>query len=215
MPLDFCHPNTPHRKLKMPEWFVSSLMMDRALDAVVRRAKNLDRKHDIPYLAGYSRDGKTIYIDRHMPPSFRYGGREINTDRYLILHEEVEKTLIDQLNLHYLHAHQIASRAEQAAVRAAGIRWKDYDDFMQKNVKHIGDERLTKVPADLDLKPYRDEHVNDLVQRMLDCIARGAGPSGLGAEQVQAAVAKHMPHLKQPKAKAKAKAKPKAPGKKR
>src|SRR5262249_34065055 len=52
MPLDFCHPNTPHRKLRMPEWFVSSLMMDRALDAVVRRAMRLDRKHDIPYLAG-------------------------------------------------------------------------------------------------------------------------------------------------------------------
>jgi hypothetical protein len=52
MPLHFCHPNTPHRKLRMPEWFVSSLMMDRALDAIVRRAKTLDRKHDIPYLAG-------------------------------------------------------------------------------------------------------------------------------------------------------------------
>ena len=84
----------------MPEWFVSSLMMDRALDAVVRRAKKtLDRKHDVPYLAGYSTDGKTIYIDRHMPSSFRCDGRDINTDRYLILHEEVEKTLIDQLNL--------------------------------------------------------------------------------------------------------------------
>jgi hypothetical protein len=211
MPLDFCHPNTPHKKLKMPEWFVSSLMMDRALDAVVRRVKNLDRKHDIPYLAGYSKDGKIIYIDRHMPSSFRYAGREINTDRYLILHEEVEKTLIDQLNLHYLHAHQIASRAEQAAVRAAGIGWKDYDNFMQKNVKHIGDERLTKVPADLDLKPYRDEHDDELVQRMLDCIARGEGPPGVKAEHVQAAVARHMPHLKQPKAKAK----PKARGKKR
>ena len=117
MPLHFCHPNTPHRKLGIPEWFVSNLMMDRALDAVVRRAKTLDRKHDIPYLAGYSKDGKTIYIDRHMPSSFRYDGRDINTDRYLILHEEVEKTLIDQLNLHYLHAHQIATRAEQAAVR--------------------------------------------------------------------------------------------------
>jgi len=45
MPLHFCHPNTPHRKLRMPEWFVSSLMMDRALDAVVRRVKKLDRKH--------------------------------------------------------------------------------------------------------------------------------------------------------------------------
>ena len=109
MPLHFCHPNTPHKKLKMPEWYVSSLMMDRALDAIVRRAKKLDRAHDIPYLAGYSRDGKTIYIDRHMPKMMKYNGREIDTDRYLILHEEVEKTLIDQLNLHYLHAHQIAN----------------------------------------------------------------------------------------------------------
>ena len=58
-------------------------MVDRALDAVVRRAKTLDRKHDIPYLAGYSKDGKTIYIDRHMPSSFRYEGRDINTDRYI------------------------------------------------------------------------------------------------------------------------------------
>jgi len=201
MPLHFCHPNTPHKKLKMPEWFVSSLMMDRALDAVVRRVKKLDRKHDIPYLAGYSKDGKTIYIDRHMPQSFRFAGRDINTDRYLILHEEVEKTLIDQLNLHYLHAHQIATRAEQAAVRAAGVSWRAYDRFMQKNVKHIGDERLTKVPADLDLKPYRDEHDYDLVKRMLACIARGDAPTGVKVEQVKAAIARHMPQLKKRMAK--------------
>jgi hypothetical protein len=203
MPLHFCHPNTPHKKLKMPEWYISTLMMDRALDAIVRRVKKLDRQHDIPYLAGYSNDGKTIYIDRHMPSSFRYRGRDINTDRYLILHEEVEKTLIDQLNLHYQHAHQIASRAEQAAVRAAGINWRDYDRFMQKNVKRIGDERLSKVPADLDLKPYRDEHDSDLVQRMLDSIARGEGPPGIKTEHLQTAVARHMPHLKIEKLRAK------------
>jgi hypothetical protein len=212
MPLHFCHPNTPHKKLKMPEWFVSTLMMDRALDAVVRRVKSLDRKHDIPYLAGYSKDGKIIYIDRHMPQTLRYEGREINTDRYLILHEEVEKTLIDQLNLHYLHAHQIASRAEQSAVRAAGIRWRDYDRFMQANVKHIGDERLTKVPADLDLKPYRDEHDYDLVQRMLDCIKRGVHPAEVDGEQVKRAIAKHMPNLGD-RRKAKSKTKAKAKGK--
>jgi hypothetical protein len=207
MPLHFCHPNTPHKKLKLPEWYISTLMMDRALDAVVRRVKKLDRNHDIPYLAGYSNDGKIIYIDRHMPKSFRYQGREIDTDRYLILHEEVEKTLIDQLNLHYLHAHQIASRAEQAAVRAAGVNWRDYDRFMQKNVKHIGDERLTRVPADLDLKPYRDEHDYDLVQRMLDNIAKGQAPKGIKAEQVHAAVARHMPHLAKTKPTAKSRAK--------
>jgi hypothetical protein len=101
-----------------------------------------------------------------MPPSFRYRGRTIETDRFLVLHEEVEKTLIDRLGLHYLHAHQIATRAEQAAVRAAGVSWRAYDRFMQKNVKRAGDERLTRVPADLDTKPYRDEHDVDLLRRM-------------------------------------------------
>src|SRR3984893_6513453 len=163
-------------------------MMDRALEAVVRRVKNLDRKHDIPYLAGYSRDGKTIYIDRHMPPSFRYRGRDIDTDRFLILHEEVEKTLIDQLGLHYLHAHQIATRAEQAAVRAAGISWRAYDRFMQKYVKLDGQERLTKVPADLDTKPYRDEHDLDLLRRMMVAIERGHIPSARGKAAVRKAV---------------------------
>src|SRR5256714_262663 len=197
MPLHFCHPNTPHKKLKMPEWFVSSLMMDRALDAIVRRAKKLDRAHDIPYLAGYSVDGKTIYIDRHMPKAMKYQGQEIDTDRYLILHEEVEKTLIDQLNLHYLHAHQIATRAEQAAVRAAGVKWRDYDRFMQKNVKHVGDERLEKVPADLDLKPYRDEHDYDLLRRMEACVASEAKrlPRGVKSKDVRRAIQHLEGHL--------------------
>src|SRR5262245_19030303 len=195
MPLHYCHLTAPHKKLRVPEWYVSGLMMERALDAVVRRVKNLDREHDIPYLAGYSRDGKTIYIDRHMPKSFRFRGRVIETDRFLILHEEVEKTLIDQLSLHYLHAHQIATRAEQAAVRAAGIRWQDYGRFMQKYVKRIGDERLTKVPADLDLKPYRDEHDEDLVQRMLASIARGQAPRGVTANHIEHSVGRYMPQL--------------------
>ncbi len=176
MPLHLCLPSAPHQILLLPESYVSSLMMDRALDAIARRVKKFDRKHDIPYLAGYSNDGKTIYIDRHMPTHFKLRGRVVDTDRFLILDEEVEKTLIDQLGLHYLHAHQIATRAEQAAVRAAGIRWRDYDAFMQKNVKRIGDERLSKVPADLDLKPYRDEHDEDLLRRMMAAVDRAAIP---------------------------------------
>ena len=187
MPLDLCHPSAPHKKLKLPEWYVSGLMMDRALDAICRRVKHFDRGHDIPYLAGYSKDGKTIYIDRHMPRTWKFHGRTIDTDRFLVLHEEVEKTLIDQLGLHYLHAHQIATRAEQAAVRAAGVNWRDYDRFMQKYVKQIGDERLTKVPDDLDTKPYRDEHDDDLLQRMLECIDKGQVPKGFRRDQLRVA----------------------------
>jgi hypothetical protein len=101
MPLHYCHPSAPHKKLNVPEWYVSDLMLERALDAIIRRLRRLDRDHDIPYLAGYSMDGTIIYIDRHMPMSFKNKGRTIETDRFLIRHEEVEKTMIDRLNLHY------------------------------------------------------------------------------------------------------------------
>ena len=188
MPLDLCHPTAPHKKLRLPEWYVSSLMMDRALDAICRRVKKFDRKHDIPYLAGYSLDGKTIYIDRHMPQNFKFRGRIVDTDRFLVLHEEVEKTLIDQLGLHYLHAHQIATRAEEAAVRAAGVEWRAYDRFMQRHVKSIGDERLKKVPKDLDLKPYRDEHDDDLLRRMLASVKAGRAPKGIHVQDLAEAI---------------------------
>ena len=128
--------------------------------------QKVDRRHDIPYLAGYSKNGKTIYIDRNMPKSFRFRGRRIRIDRFLILHEAVEKTLMDHLGLRYLHAHQIATRAEQAAVRASGVSWYAYDRFMRMRVKSIGDERVSKVPRDLDLKPYQDERDDKLLRRM-------------------------------------------------
>src|SRR5260370_3553326 len=166
MPGNCCHPIGAHKRLRLPDTYVSSLMLDRALDAIARRIGSIDRSHDIPYLAGYSTDGKRIYIDRHLPRSFAYKGRMIEVDRYLLLHEEVEKTLIDQLGLHYQHAHQIATRAEEAAVRADGVSWRAYDQFMQRYVKQMGDERLTRLPADLDLKPYRDEHDFELMRRM-------------------------------------------------
>jgi hypothetical protein len=196
MPAQGCHPIAPHKKLHIPDWYVSSLMLDRALDAILRRVKKLDRTHDVPYLAGYSQDGQTIYIDRHLPPIMNYKGRKVDVDRYLIMHEEVEKTLIDQLGLHYLHAHQIATRAEEAAVRAEGILWRDYDRFMQKYVKHIGDERLQKVPADLDLKPYRDEHDFELIQRMQKGLAKGGLRKGEDATALRKAVAQYAASMK-------------------
>jgi len=88
----------------------------------------------------------------------------------------VEKTLIDELGLHYQHAHQIALRAEEAAVNADRISWTAYDRFMQRYIKGIGDERLEKVPADLDEKPYRDEHDRELLKRMKRAIASGKLP---------------------------------------
>ncbi|MCX5662330.1 MAG: hypothetical protein NTW19_21835 [Planctomycetota bacterium] len=159
------HKSKHHHRVPANDTLMSGLMLEHAVAAILKRVK-LDRGHDIPYLAGYSLDGKTIYIDRHIEPSFVCRGRRYHTDKFLVLHEAVEKTLLMQLGLHYQHAHQIALRAEQAAVRAHGIPWRDYDRFMQKFIKEAGDEELTKLPKDLDIKPYRDEHDSDLLKRM-------------------------------------------------
>jgi hypothetical protein len=136
---------------------VSEPALLHVVAALQQRLPRIDRRHDSPYLAGYSRDGRTVYIDRHMPKSFVCRGRRVLTDRFLLTHEIVEKALLDQLRPHYLHAHQVALRIEQAAVRAAGVEWRDYNRFTKENEKEIGSERLRRAPRELDLTPYRDE----------------------------------------------------------
>jgi hypothetical protein len=80
-----------------------------------------DRKHDIPYrrlqLGQQDRP-----IDRHVPLSFKFRGRTVGRTVSCPARGGRED-LIDRLGLHYLHAHQIATR-EQAAVRAAGVSWR-------------------------------------------------------------------------------------------
>jgi hypothetical protein len=68
---------------------------------------------------------------------------------------------------------------------------------MQKHVKSIGDERLTKVPSDLDLKPYRDEHDFDLLKRMHEAVEKGEIPKGIDRARVRRALDRHAPELKQ------------------
>src|SRR5262245_13537197 len=81
------------------------------IKAVRRRVRLVRRTNDSPYVAGYSVDGHTVYIDRHVPRSFRWLMKTVRVDQFLLMHEIVEKALLDELRLHYIHAHQIAVRA--------------------------------------------------------------------------------------------------------
>lgn len=81
------------KRIQRDDTLVSAEMLERAVKDILSRA-TLDRTWDIPYLAGYSRDGKTIYIDRHLPVSFKSGSRVIYTDKFLILLEALEKAVI-------------------------------------------------------------------------------------------------------------------------
>lgn len=145
---------------------VNHKMLCRSVDEILTRVR-LDCDHDIPYLAGYSVDRSKIYIDRHLGKVFvDHLGNHHEVDRFLILHEATEKAMIDCWSLQYQHAHQIALRAEEAAVRAAGIEWRDYDRFMQQWIKRADSGKITKVPRNLDLTPYLDENDNELIKVM-------------------------------------------------
>jgi hypothetical protein len=138
-----------------------------AMRAIGRRVRVVSRSYDVPYIAGYSVDGRTVFIDRHLPKSFRWSTKTIRVDPFLLTHEIVEKALLDELRLHYLHAHQIAQRAERDAVKAAGVPWFIYQRFMKKYEKPIEEEKLIRVPPGLDLTPYEDEKDFALLRRLV------------------------------------------------
>jgi hypothetical protein len=138
-----------------------------AVRAIGRRVRVVNRDYDIPYIAGYSEDGDTVYIDRHLPRTLRLWTRTVRVEPFILTHEIVEKALLDELRLHYLHAHQLALRAERDAVKAAGVSWWAYQDFIKKHEKAIEEEKIQNVPGDLDLTPYRDEKDFALLQRMV------------------------------------------------
>ena len=143
-----------------------SVLLD-VIHAIKRRVRIINRSYDIPYIAGYSVDGRTVFIDRHLPKSFRWLTKIVRVDPLLLVHEIVEKALLDELRLHYLHAHQIALRAERDAVRATGVPWLIYQRFMKKYESPIQEEKLIRVPPQLDLTPYRDEKDFALLRRLV------------------------------------------------
>src|SRR6266511_4375602 len=93
--------------------------------------------------------------------------KSVRVEPFPVTHEMVEKTLLDELRLHYLHAHQFAVRAERDAVKAAGVSWWAYQRFMKRHEKPIEEEKLVKVPSSLDVTPYRDEKDFALLHRLV------------------------------------------------
>ena len=154
-----------NKNLQPLTWKWSNEVLDKAVNAIVETV-NYNHDFDIPYLAGYDTTGKIVYIDSDMPEKEEIKGKEYNFKRFLILHEVVEKALIDQLQLEYVLAHQIALRIEFEAVKAAGLSWPAYNDFTMKYVKEDSFKKIIVCPRDLDLAPYEDEKDYHLIEKI-------------------------------------------------
>ena len=124
-------------------------------------AEKLNTKYDVPYLAGYSKDGTTIYIDRRLP---RYFGK-VDLYKYLAVHEISEKVLEDELGLKYQQSHKIATKIEREYLEHDGHDWKAYCAFLAPHIKSVA-KNFTHLPPDLDLEPYIDSKDEKLLASM-------------------------------------------------
>lgn len=125
----------------------------------------VDTDHDIPYAAGYSLDGHTIFIDRAVPQFLKvksFGSKtkliELDIWKCFAVHEAVEKSLEDDpYNWKYKFSHQVALRAERAYVQSMGADWNDYNDKTLEIVDEIyARGKFPNIPANLDPAPYLD-----------------------------------------------------------
>jgi hypothetical protein len=136
----------------------NKFMLDRKFLSLFTRTVKIDHTHDIPYLGGYSKDGGTIYLDRHLPLEMRLGNKIVDITPFLVHHEAAEKSLMTAYNMDYSVAHKIASAVEHEIVRFHDVDVDEYEKEIRKYIKPIEHEKLIKVPIDLDIIPYEDSH---------------------------------------------------------
>jgi hypothetical protein len=161
-------PNDPN------DWLWSDQELDLA-EAYLEREVTIDSSHDVPYTAGYSQDGKTVYIDKEVPKTIECRSNKSRLDKVTVnlyksfaFHETVEKSLEDEpYFLPYLLAHQIALREERMYVQSVGADWNDYNDQTMRIVTDIGNRAAyPNCPNDLDIQPYIDEDDDDTLAKM-------------------------------------------------
>lgn len=168
----------------------------------IRDNVRIVRTYDIPFLAGISRSGWTVYIDKDLPVTLRLPSGTIRTDAPLVLHEWVEylvekyggllkqgflahmfavsgnpKALAgSQDSFSYALSHQLAQHLEKQAVEYEGIDWKEYTAAMDTAIAAALKKVPKSCPPDLYLEPYEDDAASSKSIALLEAIRKAGGP---------------------------------------
>lgn len=127
------------------------------------KAYMLFRNYDVAYLAGYSKNGRSFYIDRHLPLHLRAGTRSFTT-ALVINHERMEAAIIHGLGWGYAQAHTMAENYEDQIYKNLGYDPQKVEAAYQPYIKAAAHEKIKLVPKDLDLTPYIDSHDTKLLK---------------------------------------------------
>lgn len=139
---------------RRPDETARKAALRAALDQLYRTSR-IDRGFETPYVAGYDVEaGDYVFVDCAIPFSIRRGGATIPVGPLLVIHERVEKAILQDYATAYPSAHQFALRIERAAAKSIGAPWAPYDDFITEMSTKIAARDHASVSDRLDLQPY-------------------------------------------------------------
>lgn len=116
----------------------------------------ISREYSVQGIAISSNDGNTVFIDSEIPKYLVLkSGVKVDIEKYLCIHEVVEKTLMDHLGYVYDHAHEMALHAEHDALKKDKVPQDEYDDFMFSWMKKTQDRKDNLPPDRYNI------HIND------------------------------------------------------
>jgi hypothetical protein len=151
----------------VPDDAISRDHIDEAIKTLLSKV-SIDHKHWIPYLGGYNQNFKKdpeVFFDARFPDTLDIRGKTMQPFRYILIHECVEKSLMDELGLRYLVAHDFATACERSAVEADGFSWADYCNALRRPIREVSKKPANLLaPDDLDLTPYQQEKAPMLKQ---------------------------------------------------
>lgn len=163
---------------------LNRVLNNEAVRERLLRPRNIILSFDMPYVGGYSTDGKNIYLDRHLPEELKLqldGQIKIVRPATFLAepmgHEPVEWSVMEGLGWAYGHAHSgpaTGSERRKVLQLLGPGWWQPWQNEIEKYVKADEHEKLEKLPKDLDLRPYYYPPINHkLLDHMLSIIDKG------------------------------------------
>ena len=123
----------------------------------------INKDYDIPYVGGYSRDGKIIYIDKNLPETFITStGEEHSLHYFLTIHEITEVGLMQTDEYSFNEAHKIAVEIEVASLFKNNVPVDEYYGHIFKYTQAAISKYksgMSTLPIDLDMRPYIEDNI--------------------------------------------------------
>lgn len=119
--------------------------------------ETINTDYNVPYGAGSSLNGKTIYIDKRIPEFATIVDVKVNIWEMVAIHERAEEALEKSFDLKYHESHEMAIGAEKVALkqRYPKVSWDAYNAWWQPYLK-ICATSFDHLPPDLDYEPLKD-----------------------------------------------------------